>query len=76
MGKRHLRLLEWLKNASDEQVARTGSTRGYLRQIGYGNKNVSAEIAARIELATSGEVTRKDLRPDDWQVIWPELSAA
>lgn len=26
-----------------------------------------------IELATNGEVTRKDLRPDDWERIWPEL---
>jgi len=27
-----------------------------------------------IELATNGEVSRKDLRPDDWQTIWPEIS--
>lgn len=26
-----------------------------------------------IELATKGAVTRKDLRPDDWALIWPEL---
>ena len=26
-----------------------------------------------IELATSGQVSRKDLRPDDWVDIWPEL---
>lgn len=28
-----------------------------------------------IELATEGIVTRKDLRPDDWHKIWPELAA-
>lgn len=28
---------------------------------------------AAIEQATDGAVTRKDLRPDDWQKIWPEL---
>lgn len=27
-----------------------------------------------IERATLGVVTRRDLRPDDWQDIWPELS--
>lgn len=28
---------------------------------------------AAIERATNGAVTRKDLRPDDWQEIWPDL---
>lgn len=27
-----------------------------------------------IELATGGAVTRKDLRPDDWHLMWPELA--
>jgi DNA-binding transcriptional regulator YdaS (Cro superfamily) len=26
-----------------------------------------------IEKATSGKVTRSELRPDDWHLIWPEL---
>jgi DNA-binding transcriptional regulator YdaS (Cro superfamily) len=26
-----------------------------------------------IEQVTNGAVTRKDLRPDDWHLIWPEL---
>ncbi|WP_043565293.1 YdaS family helix-turn-helix protein [Acidovorax sp. KKS102] len=26
-----------------------------------------------IERATSGAVSRRDLRPDDWHLIWPEL---
>lgn len=29
-----------------------------------------------IERATSGAVTRQDLRPYDWQDIWPELENA
>lgn len=28
---------------------------------------------ARIEELTGGEVSRKDMRPDDWRDIWPEL---
>lgn len=27
-----------------------------------------------IERATGGAVTRRDLRPDDWAQIWPELA--
>lgn len=31
---------------------------------------------AAIESATGGSVTRRDLRPDDWWRIWPELITA
>lgn len=75
MRNRHDDLLEWVKWASDEDVVATGTSRGYLRQIGYGNKTASAEIAARIEAATNHLVTRKQLRPEDWAIIWPELAA-
>jgi DNA-binding transcriptional regulator YdaS (Cro superfamily) len=34
---------------------------------------VPPEHCASIEHATSGAVTRRDLRPDDWHRIWPEL---
>lgn len=27
-----------------------------------------------IESETGGRVSRKDLRPDDWQILWPELA--
>jgi DNA-binding transcriptional regulator YdaS (Cro superfamily) len=37
---------------------------------------VPAEHCAAIEQATLGAVTRRDLRPDDWHRIWPELIAA
>lgn len=30
-------------------------------------------LAPLIERATNGVVTRRELRPDDWQLIWPEL---
>lgn len=75
MSNRHKELLAWLKSASDEQVSETNTSRGYLRQIGYGNKRASAELASRVEMATGGKVSRKELRPDDWFVIWPELAA-
>lgn len=34
---------------------------------------VPVERCAAIERATAGAVTRRDLRPDDWHLIWPEL---
>ncbi|WPQ34351.1 transcriptional regulator [Achromobacter xylosoxidans] len=37
---------------------------------------VPIEHCAAIENATSGEVSRRDLRPDDWARIWPELATA
>ncbi|WP_063894811.1 transcriptional regulator [Burkholderia ubonensis] len=36
-------------------------------------RGVPAEACVRIEVATGGVVSRRDLRPDDWQDIWPEL---
>ena len=33
-----------------------------------------AATCVAIERATSSAVTRRDLRPDDWHLIWPELA--
>ena len=35
---------------------------------------VPIERCCAIEAATNGAVTRRDLRPDDWHLIWPELA--
>lgn len=37
---------------------------------------VPVERCADIEKATGGLVSRRDLRPSDWQRYWPELAAA
>lgn len=39
-----------------------------------GRRPVPIERCADIERITNGAVTRRDLRPDDWQRIWPELA--
>lgn len=39
-----------------------------------GLRPVPVEDCFAIELATQGQVTRQELRPDDWQQIWPELA--
>lgn len=47
----------------------------YLSQLASGKTRRSPERCVQIERATGGQVTRRELRPDDWQQIWPELSA-
>jgi len=39
-----------------------------------GKRPIPVERCVAIEQATNGEVTRRDLRPDDWHLIWPELA--
>lgn len=37
-------------------------------------RGVPVEYAWELEIATEGRVTRSDLRPDDWDRIWPDLA--
>ena len=41
-----------------------------------GKRPIPVYRCVAIEAATGGKVTRKDLRPDDYWLIWPELKAA
>jgi DNA-binding transcriptional regulator YdaS (Cro superfamily) len=41
---------------------------------GYDGRMPGAAYCVAIEAATDGQVTRRDLRPDDWHDIWPELA--
>jgi DNA-binding transcriptional regulator YdaS (Cro superfamily) len=36
-------------------------------------RGVPVEHCAQIEIHASAAVTRRELRPDDWHRIWPEL---
>ena len=38
-------------------------------------RGVPIEHCPAIERLTGGLVTRRDLRPEDWARIWPELAA-
>jgi DNA-binding transcriptional regulator YdaS (Cro superfamily) len=44
-------------------------------QHGYADRRPGPENCLSIERATNGEVTRQDLRPDDYWLIWPDLPA-
>lgn len=43
-------------------------------QWANGDRAIPIERCVEIEVATDGAVTRRDLRPDDWRSIWPELA--
>ena len=49
-------------------------TPGFVCQLRSGFRPVPIDRCVPIEQATSGLVTRKDLRPKDWHKIWPELA--
>lgn len=42
-------------------------------QYGYAGRQPGPAYCVAIELATANQVRRWDLRPDDWDRIWPEL---
>lgn len=71
-------------NALETAIESAGGVGKLAAAIGVGQPVVSnwrargttpdAAQCVAIERATKGAVTRRDLRPDDWQAIWPELS--
>ncbi len=46
---------------------------GFVSHMVKGRRAVPPRHCPKIEQATGGQVTRRDLRPDDWHEIWPEL---
>ena len=46
----------------------------YLSQLAarQDGREPSPELALSVERATGGDVTRRDLRPDDYWLIWPD----
>ena len=65
--------------SKDEQNAFAdlcGTSIGYLRRAISGGVKFSPELCCLIETNSHHAVTRKDLRPNDWHEIWPELAKA
>lgn len=53
---------------------RLGVTPEFVSQLKRRIRPIPLDRCVSIEQATDGEVSRKDLRPDDWHLIWPELA--
>lgn len=66
-----------LERGEAKKLASTlGVSSSFLSQMASGRCAVSPVRCVEIEVATHGSVTRQDLRPDDWERIWPELKTA
>lgn len=60
----------------DEFALSCGTSIGYLRKAISNNELLNPKLCVSIERESDSEVTRKDLRPDDWHSYWPELAEA
>ncbi len=49
-----------------------GTTWGHMRNCAYG-KPMAPATCVLVEQQSAGVCTRRELRPDDWHRIWPEL---
>lgn len=50
-----------------------GTTPKHLTNVSYGRRTLDEKVCVAIEQKTSRIVTRQEMRPDDWHLIWPEL---
>lgn len=70
-------LKQYIKNLPHGEAAPlaklVGVSASYLSQMASGDANISPERAVKIESATGGAVTRQEMFPDRWQLLWPEL---
>lgn len=73
-------LRRFLNSMSLEQqrhfAIQCGTTIGYLRKALSTGSYFGAALSVKIEKNSNGAVTRKDLHPNDWLNIWPELQVA
>lgn len=53
-----------------------GVSPSYLSQMASGQSPISPERCVAIEKATAAAVSRRDLWPDGWDCVWPELEEA
>lgn len=74
-----MKLSTWLDKERGRGVTLAGSigvSPVLISQWSTGPRVPPIERCVPIERATDGEVTRADLRPDDYLDIWPELGEA
>lgn len=55
-------------------AARCRTSTNTLRNIAYGQKQAGPALSIAIEQATGGVITRADMRPGDWPMLWPEYT--
>ncbi len=50
-----------------------GVSLSFVSQMAHSKTSISPARAVLIEQITGGRVGRKDIFPNDWHLIWPEL---
>ncbi len=72
--KKLLSYLRTIPRSLREEIAQSCDTSvAYIRKACNVGQLLSPARCVVIEQMSHGVVTRKDLRPDDWKLIWPEL---
>ena len=59
----------------ESYAARCKTSLSYLRKAISCKQSLGAALCVLLEAESNGAVSRKGLHPDDWQRLWPELSA-
>jgi hypothetical protein len=62
------------KERREELAQKCKNTLGHIQNVMYGLRKCDPELASLLEAHTDGAVSRKELLPDNWAVIWPELA--
>ncbi|WP_186276366.1 transcriptional regulator [Burkholderia gladioli] len=70
--KTYLSSLE--RGGASKLAEEVGVSPSFLSQMAAGSSAISPARCVLIERATGAVVSRRDLRPDDWRDIWPELT--
>ena len=72
-------LIEYLNSLPQSErqafAVACGTTEGYMRKASSMGDVLNATVCTAIERITGGQVTRQDLRHDDYWLIWPDLPA-
>lgn len=71
-----MKLKEYTEQTSQVALAKLiDVSPSFVNQWVSGGRPIPVTACVAIEQATSKLVTRQELRPDDWHLIWPELIA-
>lgn len=62
------------RGAAARLAAQLDVSASFLSQMAAGDAAISNKRCVLLETLTDGAVSRKDLHPDDWMEIWPELA--
>lgn len=71
-------LKTWLAGERGRSVGlarHLGVPASFVARMATGDKPIPVEHGASIEAFTGGVVTRRQMFPNDWQRVWPEIAS-